>query len=267
MPLQKPLKITNGIKNQMAFLRPIAILFAFIGIVACESESSRLETLEAKLSAIENELLDAEDAGSPSTSMIESTSTVPTPGESRAISGEEFVSPSPKVVRDEFWQTTGAGESSQVWFGLSGEMYVALEVLDRGGGAPSFSLWVYDSTWEIEPSFEFGDCCALWAEYGSVRFFDATGNGVEDIVLNYFGGKRMMGNVFTLIDGGWVDTGAFQRPEYADPGRMRITYQSCDPSCAEGDDVSSWGYWTGLEWKSCDDREAPDDCDFYWTGG
>ena len=136
-----------------------------------------------------------------------------------------------------------------------------------GSGATSFSLWEYNNAWAIEPSFEFDDCCALWNKYGSIRFFDATGNGIEDIVLNYFGGKRMTGNVFTVIDGAWVDTGTFQRPEYAQPGRMRITFQSCDPSCAEGDDISSWGYWNGAEWKPCDDPQAPDDCDFYWTGG
>lgn len=238
--------------------RLLLAAFAIFCVVGCAPDEGR-DALEDRLQAIEDELdkaqLDTEAQLSTPSDIAPTTSEVLITGDAESISF--YV----EVLRDEFWSTVGNPASRDVRFGLSGNDYLAVEVLDPTGSA----LWVYEDEWVLDTTFE--DIYALWNENSSVRFFDATGNGIEDIVLNYQGGKRMTGNVLTKIDGSWVDTGAFQRPEYAQPGRMRITYQSCDPSCAEGDDISSWGYWTGLEWKACTDPDAPVDCNHYWTGG
>jgi len=123
-------------------------------------------------------------------------------------------------------------------------------------------LWIFDTDWtriNIRP-----DIYAY--SVPTVRFFDVTGNGAEDIVISYFAGKRMGATMLANIDGSWVDAGNAERPQFAAPGLMSTIHQSCDPSCAEGEDITRYWAWANNQWTSCDELDFFGPCN-YWTGG
>ena len=235
---------------------------------ACAYEnSSRLDELEAQV----EELLSA-DSSSPqaSTTSTSPPTTVTTEPPQQQEPSVQALSSTVADARQELAEVLAAYESeTTVQYGLAANTLHAVvhhkTCLDSCAAIETWGdteLWVFDTDWtriNIRP-----DIYAY--SVPTVRFFDVTGNGAEDIVISYFAGKRMGATMLTNIDGSWVDAGTAERPQFAAPGLMSTIHQSCDPSCAEGADIIRYWAWANNQWTSCDELDFLSPCD-RWSGG
>lgn len=236
-------------------------------------QSSTVEQLESRLAELELQLESALAASrEPTPIQPEVSTSVPQQSETTGLAEVPVannVQFSPSAMKEEFWNTVGANsDANSVWFGLSDNSFMAVDASIRQDAPSEVALWQFDAGWEMVPNFEAPNLGG-WDEWVSVRFFDATGNGVEDIVMTYHGGRRVMGNVFAKLDGEWVDTGTHMRPEFAMPGKMSATWLDYSTESPLAQDKTWWLYWDDSEWKACEieDPDGSHGCNYYWTGG
>jgi len=248
--------------------RPLAttLLAATLLSSGCALEdTTRFDALEAQVEA----LLSA-DTSSPQTSTTSTsppTTTQPEQQQERAV---QVLSTTIADARQELADVLAAYESeTTVQYGFAANTLHAVvhhkTCLDSCAAIETWGdteLWVFDTQWtriNIRPDIHA-------YSVPTVRFFDVTGNGAEDIVISYFAGKRMGATMITNLDGTWTSAGSAERPQFAAPGLMSTIHQSCNPSCAEGEDVTRYWAWSNNQWTSCDELDFLGPCD-YWTGG